>query len=168
MDFTDDFTGAMIPNEAAARRHAQSGSRAFPMLRLLVWAAADLQHEMKSVWCLWCVWWGFLFSEDGQPCIIDHKTLLRCRFISPAQLTGSWALFLQVSFSDGLLGFACVVPGPPPSPTSYYTELEAKQCISSNNSICSFTSLHSQWGSHQKVMGGRDKPWGADSKTHSG
>lgn len=23
--------------------------------------STDLQHEMKSVWCLWCVWRGFLF-----------------------------------------------------------------------------------------------------------
>lgn len=80
--------------------------------------SADLQHEMKSVWCLWCVWRGFFFSEDGQPCIIDYKTLLQSYFISQALLTISQALFSHIFFVKNmylfylLCGFACVTLSP--------------------------------------------------------
>lgn len=73
---------------------------------------------MKSVWCLWCVWRGFLFSEDGQPCIIDYKTLLQCYFIFPAQLTVNRGFtFFQVEFVL-MCATVCVMLFSPHSPTS--------------------------------------------------
>lgn len=60
---------------------------------------------MKSVWCLWCVWRGF--SEDGQPCIIDYKTLLQCYFIFQAQLVVNWG-FIVFIFSFVLMCAPCL------------------------------------------------------------
>lgn len=55
---------------------------------------------------------AFSFSEDGQPCIIDHKTLLQCYFIFQAQLmVNLFVLFLFFLFflSGGLWINACTV-----------------------------------------------------------
>ena len=130
---------------------------------------------MKCLMPLVCLEGLFSFSEDGQPCIIDYKTLLQCYFISITQLTRNWGfIYFRFFIPDSVCimcapcvcvcARVCVMFAylPPFSPSLHYnTRWEAKRQICRNNSPISTSLCTVRWqkiaqDKRQKV--GRDKP----------
>lgn len=71
---------------------------------LLRWPSA---WNEKCLMPLVCLEGLFSFSEDGQPCIIDYKTLLQCYFISIAKLTRNWGFIYFCFFIPDSVCIMC-------------------------------------------------------------